>query len=58
MPNKSKSLQKPKIKEEYYLPYILGYFDGDGSLVKFANGEYNLNITGTKATVEWINQIL
>ena len=58
VPNKSKSLQKPKIKEEYYLPYILGYFDGDGSLVKFANGEYNLNITGTKATVEWINQIL
>ena len=58
VPNKSKILQAPKIKEEFYLPYILGYFDGDGSLVKFSNGEYNINITGAKDTIEWINQIL
>lgn len=58
VPNKSKLLQIPNIRSEYYLPYILGYFDGDGSLVKFANGEYNINITGTKATIEWINQVL
>lgn len=34
VPNKSLILNKPNINEEYYLPFILGYFDGDGSISK------------------------
>jgi hypothetical protein len=46
-PKKSYNLEKPNIAEKFYLPYILGYFDGDGSLFRLSNGEYVINITGT-----------
>lgn len=32
IPRKSLILKPPKIDKEYYLPFILGYFDGDGSI--------------------------
>ena len=57
-PKKSYNLSKPNISEEFYLPYILGYFDGDGSLFKLSNGEYAINITGTENCIKWINEIL
>ena len=57
-PKKSLTLKPPKIKEEFYLPYILGYFDGDGSLFQNSNNEFGINIVGTKETLEWINSIL
>lgn len=53
-PKKSLTLKPPKIKEEYYLPYIMGYFDGDGSLYKLNTGEYGINICGTSETLSWI----
>ena len=56
--NKSHLLEKPNIKEEYYLPYILGYFDGDGSIYETSNGEFGINIIGTRKNIEWINEIL
>ena len=34
VPNKSLVLKKPNIPQQYYLPFILGYFDGDGSIHK------------------------
>ena len=57
-PKKSLILKPPNIDEQYYLPYICGYFDGDGSISK--TGQYNnysLSIQGTKELLEWINSI-
>ena len=60
VPKKSLILKPPKIEEQYYLPFILGYFDGDGSLNKSTTSEcfYSLSIQGTKEILEWINSIL
>lgn len=57
-PRKSLTLKRPNISSEFYLPYILGYFDGDGSLSKLQNEEYSLSFQGTKETLEWINEVL
>lgn len=40
VPNKKSLILKPPfISENLYLPYILGYFDGDGSIFSFNNGK-------------------
>lgn len=58
-PKKSLTLKPPEIEKEYFLPFILGYFDGDGSLFKASQGNnYGINIEGTKEMLEWINNIL
>jgi len=56
-PRKSLILKPPIIDKQYYLPYILGYFDGDGSIFK-ANNEFGINFVGTKEMLNWINQTL
>ena len=58
VPRKSLILEPPKIKEEFYLPYILGYFDGDGSIFQTKNKEFGINFIGTKETLEWIKRTL
>lgn len=61
IPNKSLKLEPPKIKEEYYLPFILGYFDGDGSIYTtlcHSVKEFGISLVGTKNLLEWINSIL
>ena len=59
VPNKSLILEPPKISAEYYKPYILGYFDGDGSIAKSTqHNNYLFSIQGTKETLNWINKIL
>ena len=59
VPRKSLILEAPRIKEEFYFPYILGYFDGDGSIYKFNNDtEYCINFIGSHGTITWINQVL
>lgn len=57
-PRKSLILEPPKIKEQYFLPYILGYFDGDGSIFETKQGLWGINIEGTKEILTWINDIL
>lgn len=57
-PRKSLILKPPKIEERFFLPYILGYFDGDGSIFKTSQNEYGISILGTKELLEWINNIL
>lgn len=57
-PKKSLILKPPNIEEKYYLPYICGYFDGDGSINKTSQyNNYSLSIQGTKEILEWINSI-
>lgn len=58
VPRKTFLLDKPNIEEKYYLPYILGYFDGDGSISQFVNKEFNINFVGNEKTLTWINDIL
>lgn len=57
-PRKSLTLKPPQIEEQFYLPFILGYFDGDGSIYQLKNNEYGINIIGTKEMLNWINNIL
>ena len=57
-PKKSLTMGIPKIKEEFYLPFILGYFDGDGSIYKLKNGEYGISIIGSFEFITWINSLL
>lgn len=54
IPKKSLILKPPNIDEEFYLPYILGYFDGDGSITK----AFHFRVEGTKETLEWMNKVL
>jgi hypothetical protein len=58
VPHKSLILKPPKIDEQFFLPFILGYFDGDGSLFKTQQNIYGINFVGTKEMLEWINDIL
>lgn len=50
-PRKSLILKPPLIDKQFYLPYILGYFDGDGSIFEIGN-EFGINIEGTKEILE------
>lgn len=59
IPNKSLILQPPNILEQFYKPFILGYFDGDGSICKASQyNNYSISIQGTKEVLTWICQIL
>ena len=56
---KSLTLKPPKIDSEYYLPFIKGYFDGDGSIYRVAASNiWGLSFEGTKEILEWIAQVL
>ena len=59
VPNKSLVLNKPNIDSKYFLPFILGYFDGDGSISKTNQyNNYSVSIQGTKELLEWIKKVL
>lgn len=59
VPKKSLILQPPNIEERFYLPFILGYFDGDGSIYKTSQyNNYSISIEGTKEILQWIKNIL
>lgn len=60
VPRKSLILKPPKIDEQYYLPYIMGYFDGDGSIYKTGKNhlEFGIEFIGSLETISWINQVL
>lgn len=54
---KSLILKPPLIEEKYYNSFIMGYFDGDGSIYKTKQGEWGVSIEGTREMLEWINSI-
>lgn len=60
VPAKTFILQPPELlKEEYYIDYIRGYFDGDGSVYICNNGSCGVSIVGaSKPMMEWIRRIL
>lgn len=59
VPKKSLILKPPKIDNQFYLPFILGYFDGDGSLYKASQyNNYSFSLQGTKEILTWICEVL
>ena len=58
VPRKSLILGPPKINSQFYLPFILGYFDGDGSIGQANNSNFFISIQGTQELLTWINEIL
>jgi hypothetical protein len=58
VPRKSLILEPPKIDSRFYLPFILGYFDGDGSISQTNNSNFLISIQGTQELLTWINEIL
>lgn len=57
-PRKSLTLQPPNINPQFYLPFILGYFDGDGSIYTTQQNLFGCSIEGTFELLSWINEIL
>lgn len=66
IPQKTYSLKPPTVlNEEYWIDYIRGYFDGDGSvnLIQNSNGRGNGNLrwqvcSTSKEIIEWIQKVL
>lgn len=60
VPAKTFILQPPELlKEEYYIDYIRGYFDGDGTIYICNDGSCGASIVGaSKPMMEWIRKIL
>ncbi len=58
-PRKSLTLQPPNISNLYYLSFIAGYFDGDGSISCSQDKKtYYISFLGTKEILEWIKENL
>ena len=58
-PNKSLVLKPPLIKEEFWKSYLLGFFDGDGSISRIQGSRnFTFSILGTKEILEWAKEIL
>ena len=56
LPNKSLILQPPKIAQQFYKPFILGYFNGDGSIFKTSQyNNYSISIQGTKEILNYLS---
>lgn len=58
VPNKSKNLSFPSIKEEFYPDFIRGYFDGDGSVHIAKNKCLYIRFTGAIGFIKEIQNIL
>ncbi|MBY0062367.1 LAGLIDADG family homing endonuclease [Priestia aryabhattai] len=58
VPRKSLIVTFPNsLSEEYYNSFILGYFDGDGS-ISCSNEKWQISLVGTKEFLERIQEIL
>jgi hypothetical protein len=59
VPKKSLVLNAPNINDRFSMSFIRGYFDGDGTIYKRANGKrYGFGIVGTQKLLFWINEKL
>lgn len=62
IPKKSLVATFPNIESKYYLSFIRGYFDGDGSIhyttTKTNHRNYRISFLGTKEMIDKIKQIL
>lgn len=57
VPRKTCSLEWPaELNEEFYIPFIAGYFDGDGTLIRY-KGKLIFRVLGTKKLLERMREI-
>lgn len=56
-PRKSLTLEFPEIPYKYLNNFILGYFDGDGSIFYNKRGSWAINFVGTELFLRSINDI-
>ena len=57
VPRKTKILTYPKIDEKFNKSFILGYFDGDGSM-SISKNLFNFNLLGTQSFLSSVKVIL
>ena len=59
IPQKTQMLKPPYfLKEEYWIDYIRGYFDGDGSIYTVGENSIGFEIVGaSKDLIEWIRLV-
>ena len=55
---KTVSLKFPDIEEQYYLDFIRGYCDGDGSFTRDKNNKYTFSLEGTELFLNFIKEYL
>lgn len=56
---KSLTLQPPNIDPQFYIDWIRGYFDGDGSIMpRISNGNGQISFEGTKEVLDFIQDCL
>lgn len=60
VPKKSLILKPPyNLSEKYWMDYIRGYFDGDGSISRSSDGNIRFQIGGaSREIIEWIVEVL
>lgn len=56
-PNKSLILDIPKINKKYYLSFIQGIIDGDGTIYTDKKNRLQFSIVGTEKILNWISKI-
>lgn len=54
--NKTISFEFPNIEKQYYLDFIRGYVDGDGSFTRDKNNRYSFTLEGTKEFLLFIKK--
>ena len=57
MPNKTFKLQFPQIDEKLYHHFIRGYFDGDGSIIRYKN-DFCISLISTENFCQAVNFII
>lgn len=59
IPQKTYTLLPPtKLNEKFYIDYIRGYFDGDGTIYQRSNGRYSFGFVGTPDMIKNITEYL
>lgn len=60
VPNKSHIVEPPKINDQFYIPFLMGFYDGDGCLSRNSSiNSWKVGIgTAGKTLFEWIIQLL
>jgi len=65
MPNKSKIIESVKIPKKYFMDYLRGCFDGDGSFYSYWDPRWKSSfmfyvsfVSASKKHIEWLREVL
>lgn len=57
-PRKSLDLQFPELDDQYLLPFIRGFFDGDGSICRHGPVQWRVSFVGPQNFLEKLQQVI